>query len=276
VRVADPRGRAALAAVALAVALAAAIPAVVVAHDPPGTDRFMHALGQVESNGRYDARNAVSGAYGKYQIMPANWPRWAARYLGDRDARPTAMNQEVVAHGKLHDLYHWLGSWRQVAYWWLAGRDGREITWSSFATRYVAKVMAAYRGDAAWEPLPRLVVQDRSPTIAYRGGWSSATHRGYADGRVRWARARGATATLRFAGSSVAWVGPVGPTRGRAIVSLDGRVVRTVDLGASRFVARRTLFTRTFPVSGPHTLTITVAGTSGRPVVAIDAFVVRP
>ena len=44
---------------------------------PPGINRFLYALGQVESGGNYYARNASSGAYGKYQIMPANWPSWA-------------------------------------------------------------------------------------------------------------------------------------------------------------------------------------------------------
>ena len=39
-----------------------------------GLRTFMEALATVESGGRYTARNPTSGAYGRYQIMPSNWP----------------------------------------------------------------------------------------------------------------------------------------------------------------------------------------------------------
>ena len=65
----------------------------------------MYAMGQVESGGNYYARNASSGAYGKYQIMPSNWPSWALRYLGNASAKPTPANQEIVAAGKFRSLY---------------------------------------------------------------------------------------------------------------------------------------------------------------------------
>ena len=48
------------------------VPGITQAADPPRITRFMAALGAVESNGRYDAVNATSGAIGKYQILPAN------------------------------------------------------------------------------------------------------------------------------------------------------------------------------------------------------------
>ena len=51
-----------------------------------GTNRFLYALGQVESGGKYNARNSYSGAYGKYQIMPSNWPGWAKQYIGNSTA----------------------------------------------------------------------------------------------------------------------------------------------------------------------------------------------
>ena len=100
----------------------------------------MYAIGQVESGGNYSARNATSGAYGKYQIMPSNWPSWAGRYLGNASAKPTPANQEIVAAGKFRALYSRLGSWRRVAYWWLTG-SSRTTGWSTYATRYVDKVM---------------------------------------------------------------------------------------------------------------------------------------
>ena len=88
-------------------------PATTLAANPPGLARFMYAMGQVESGGRYTARNRSSGAYGKYQIMPSNWPSWAKRYLGSSSARQTPRNQEKVAAGKFTSLHRSLDSWRR-------------------------------------------------------------------------------------------------------------------------------------------------------------------
>jgi hypothetical protein len=104
---------------------------------------LMWAMAGQESGWDYFSRNAVSGAFGKYQIMPSNWPSWAEKYLGDRHADQTPANQERVAYGKLRDLYGWLGSWRRVAYWWLTGsREPDERRWSAYARRYVRNIMA--------------------------------------------------------------------------------------------------------------------------------------
>src|SRR5215207_3735247 len=60
--------------------------------DAPSIDYFLDALGEVESGGNYTARNSSSGAYGKYQIMPANWGPWALKYLGDASAPQSPAN----------------------------------------------------------------------------------------------------------------------------------------------------------------------------------------
>jgi hypothetical protein len=91
---------------------------------------------------------------------------------------------------------------------------------------------------------------------------------------VRYASTPRATATLAFTGRQISWMGPVGPTRGRARVFVDGKFVATVDLRASRFAARRTLFSTSWATSAAHSLRIEVAAAPGRPVVAIDQLVV--
>jgi hypothetical protein len=59
-------------------------------------------------------------------------------------------------------------------------------------------------------------------------------------------------------------------------VYVDGKFVRTVDLYAKRFQGRPVaLFSRSWVGVGTHTLTIKVAGTRNRPIVAIDGFRVR-
>ena len=267
----------ALAALALVATLVASLlPAAVAAHAITGHDRFLAALGRVESGGRYDARNPDSGAYGKYQILPSNWPAWAEKYLGDRYAPQTPANQETVARAKTHDLHHWLGTWRLVAYWWLTGNDGRTIsTWSTTAMTYVNKVMSYYYAAATAPVTDRKVIGDGAVSVKYTGRWALASHTGYLGGKVHYSTQRGATASLTFTGRTIAWYGPTGPTRGKAKVAIDGTVVATVDLRASSFTARDLVFSRRFDGVGSHTITITVLGTAGRPYVAIDAFVFR-
>jgi hypothetical protein len=276
-RVASARVRASLAAILVAVLSVLLLPGASMAA-APGIDRFMAAIAKVESGGDYYAQNPTSGAYGKYQIMPSNWPAWAGIYLGDANAKPTPQNQEIVARGKFQDLYEWLDSWRQVAYWWLTGRDGRNVSpWSSTATTYVNKVMTYYdaSGDTQGSVTVRKLIGDASSLVRYTGRWNMASHGGYIGGKVHYSTARGASATLTFTGRTVAWYGPTGPTRGRAKVLIDGTAVATVDLRASAFHPKELVFSKRFATTGKHTLTIVVLATAGRPNVSVDAFVVR-
>ena len=247
------------------------------AANPPGQARFLWALGKVESGGDYFARNSTTGAYGKYQIMPASWRAWANRYLGDPNARPTPSNQEMVASGKTRSLYRGLDRWSRVAYWWLTG-SSQTTGWSGAATNYVGRVMDLYRSRAGQSPGTPIHVRhlysERSPRITYVGRWRSAAYGGYAGGAVAYATAPGATATFTFLGTRIIWYGPVGPTRGRARVFVDGTLIKVVDLHASSFRASRSLFTRRWSTAGQHTLTIEVVGTPGRPYVAIDRLAV--
>jgi hypothetical protein len=242
----------------------------------PEIERFLNAVSQVESGGKYTARNRKSGAYGRYQIMPMNWKPWAKKYIGTSRAKQTPRMQEFVARGKMHDLYHWLGSWRRVAYWWLTGKSNTS-GWSTFAKRYVNNVMAIYertRIEKIASTRGARRYSERSSLIVYAGRWSRAEHRSYRGDTVRQAKRKGQTATFRFVGSQVAWNGPKGPTRGKAKVYIDGQYARTVDLYARRFDARSRIYTKAFGQSGAHALTISVVGTKGRPVVAIDEFLV--
>lgn len=272
------RMRALLVAVAVATLVVGVLaPATAAAKDPPNIGRFMEAIGHVESGGRYDARNPVSGAYGKYQILPSNWRAWARQYLGNAYAPQTPRNQERVARAKFSGLYRWLDSWRQVSYWWLTGRDGRGRTWSSTARRYVQKVMDRYAaGPRTQSRSTAKVIADSSKAIDWSGSWGIARHGGYQGGKAHFATRAGATATITVTARAVSWVGPVGPTRGKARIYVDGTAVATVDLRASRFRARQTVWSKRWSTRGTHTIVIEVLGTRGRPYVAIDSFVVRP
>jgi hypothetical protein len=250
---------------------------------PPGLERFLYALGEVESGGSYTARNATSGAYGKYQIMPASWAAWAKLYLGSSTAPQTPANQEIVAHRKVTALYIWLDAWPTVAHWWLTGSSERNPNlWSSYSRSYVNKVMTIYKATAdvagqtsapttSWITSTDRRLGDGSAAIGYHLAWSTARYATYSGQQVHYSTRLGAAATLTFNGTGIAWIGPVGPTRGSARVYIDGRAVTTIDLRRSTFQARKLLFSKALP-AGQHTLKIVVTS-SGRPV-AIDDLVV--
>jgi alginate lyase len=119
-------------------------------------------------------------------------------------------------------------------------------------------------------------VSDSSTSIRWSGSWAYAANAAYLGGRAHSTAAFGASATITFEGSAVAWAGPVGPTRGRARVYLDGALVATIDMYRSTFLPRDIVFARNV-TEGTHTLRIAALGTAGRPTVAIDGlYVITP
>ena len=117
--------------------------------------------------------------------------------------------------------------------------------------------------------------QENRARVHYKGTWTTVRHPAYAGGLARAATKAGAAARITFDGTGVAWVGPVGPTRGKAKVYVDGQLVKTVDTHATHYAPTKILFKTTFPKLGQHTLRIVVQGTADHPTVAIDEFVVR-
>jgi hypothetical protein len=117
--------------------------------------------------------------------------------------------------------------------------------------------------------------QETSQRLSFSGRWIVARHSGYLGGAVRSSDTADARVSTAFTGSAIAWIGAVGPTRGKAAVYLDGERVATVDTYSRRFRPGVALYTKTFAETGKHRLTIRVLGTKGHPTVAVDSFVVR-
>jgi hypothetical protein len=117
------------------------------------------------------------------------------------------------------------------------------------------------------------VSQQTSSAVTWTGTWHTASWSAASGGSVRYATARGASATFRFTGSSVAWVSAKGTNRGKVWVYVDGAFATSVDTYASRGQSRAIVFARNWSTVGTHTLKVVVAGTAGRPRVDIDAFV---
>lgn len=149
---------------------------------------------------------------------------------------------------------------------WVIQATGRRYSYRVRATDLAGRV-------GPWStvgPVKTAVVGDGSTSIVYRKSWGSAAATAYIGRTVHYSRTSGATATLRFSGSGVVLVGPKGPGRGRSTVFIDGRAIVTIDQYASSFAARRVLFARNLS-PGTHTITVKALGTTGRPMVAIDA-----
>ena len=216
--------------------------------DPPGLASSWTPSGSVESGGDYRARNRVSGAYGKYQIMPSSWPAWAERYLGDAQApsrrRPT---RRRWPRRSSRALYHWLGTLASRRLLVADRLVEADVGWSTRATRYVTRVMRYYDGSRRRRRrpgTPTREVRPRSPSGDGRDRRTRGRGRPRGIARTPASAVKYATARRRdrdrsrSRASKITWYGPVGPTRGKARVSIDGTVVKTVDLHRTTFDAR--------------------------------------
>lgn len=115
---------------------------------------------------------------------------------------------------------------------------------------------------------------ERTSALTTSAGWTVRTWDGYLGrGGLRSGTA-GATATLRFTGSQVAWIAPRSASRGAAEVSVDGIRVATVSLYHPTVALKQVVFRHAWPAAGPHTVRIRVVGTPGHPSVDIDGFVI--
>jgi hypothetical protein len=131
-----------------------------------------------------------------------------------------------------------------------------------------------------WATEPAFLVdaqQESSNAIVHTGSWTQQGLTSAYGGGVEYAKATGSAAQFTFTGSDVAWVSTKGPDRGRATVSIDGVVMKTVDLYASATQSRRVVFSRSdLDPTVSHTITVQVLGTknsaSSDTRVDIDAF----
>lgn len=114
-------------------------------------DALLRAIGGQESGGDYGATNSRTGAFGKYQIMPENWPSWSREAGLPEGAEQTPENQEIVARYKLGEYLQKYGAEGAAAAWY--GGEGA-VNWGEDArnrkqgngdepsvNEYVAQVM---------------------------------------------------------------------------------------------------------------------------------------
>jgi hypothetical protein len=117
-------------------------------------------------------------------------------------------------------------------------------------------------------------VSQSNTAVRYSGSWVTSTSSAWWGGTARSSFTRGSTVTYRFTGRSIAWVGLKAATRGKAYVYVNGVLKATVDLYSATTKKQVIVWSANYATSATRTITIKVLGTSGRPRVDIDGFIV--
>lgn len=118
-----------------------------------------------------------------------------------------------------------------------------------------------------------LLTQQSSSAVTWTGTWHTASSTAVSGGSLRYSTAKGASATYKFSGSAISWVGYLGPTRGKASVYIDGVFKATIDEYSAAYSARAVVFAYNWSSNGTHTIRIVNQGTAGHSRVDVDAFV---
>lgn len=146
---------------------------------------------------------------------------------------------------------------------------------TAYAFRVQATDAAGNVGSLATGPTFSLgEVQDGDPAVTYAGAWTPEAVSSASGGTFTSTTELGASATLSFTGSAVAWVAPRARDRSLSQVYIDGVLVATVDKYGPSYQARRVDFVQTWSGSGVHTIQIRNLSTSGRSQADVDSFVI--
>lgn len=90
-----------------------------------GKDDFFSKVAAQESGGNYGATNSRTGAFGKYQIMPENWPSWSREAGLPEGAEQTPENQEKVAKYKLGQYFDKYGAEGALVAWYSGEQNAK-------------------------------------------------------------------------------------------------------------------------------------------------------
>jgi hypothetical protein len=118
--------------------------------------------------------------------------------------------------------------------------------------------------------------QQTNAAVTWGGTWQTVTDPAFSGGSARSTTAGGSAVRFIATAQSIAWVSRSGPGRGLAQVWVDGVLAATVDLGAESLSGKRVVFARSWAASGRHVVRIVSLGTTGRPLVEVDAFISTP
>ena len=167
------------------------------------------------------------------------------------------------------------GPWSSITTTWTASSIDRRVA-PGHAYRYRIRAIDRVGRPSLWGMSPTrrfLTVQESSSAVTYGGRWSSASSTSYWGGTLRAASSAGRTASVRRTGYGLAWVAPVGPTRGKAKIYINGVYAATVDLYSPTSGSSRIVFEKRWSARATRTIVVKVVGTAGHPRVDVDGFI---
>ncbi len=122
-------------------------------------------------------------------------------------------------------------------------------------------------------------VEQTDANILYAGDWSAGNDSAASEGRFSFANSSGASITVTFEGTYLAWIAKRSPAYGKAEVTLDGKKLGAIDLYAAAPEWQVKVWGSGNLKPGVHTVTIAWTGEKNRAAsdtnIGVDAFDVR-
>ncbi len=98
------------------------------------------------------------------------------------------------------------------------------------------------------------------PRLTYAGTWKTVSDSAATGGSFAYADSAGASLTIRFIGTHLAWIAKQSPAYGQAKVTVDGGAAHIVDLYNSKTVWKHTVWQTGTLKNGAHTVVISWTG----------------
>jgi len=118
--------------------------------------------------------------------------------------------------------------------------------------------------------------EQTEPGLVYTGAWSTTTDGSASGSSFGFANSSGASVSVTFEGTYLAWIAKKAPVYGKAEVTLDGRSLGTIDLYSASIGWQEKVWGSGTLKSGLHTVTIAWTGTKNTAAtdtnISVDAF----
>jgi hypothetical protein len=106
-------------------------------------------------------------------------------------------------------------------------------------------------------PPPTSRYEQTDSRLVYAGTWYPFSTSGPSGGSYKRASTAGASVTIKFTGTYLAWIATAGTTLSKAYVSLDGGTAQSINLARSAVAYQQNVWnTGIFATAGPHTVKI--------------------
>lgn len=147
---------------------------------PISTDarKFLRIMGDIASNDNYNAIDADTGAFGRWQIRPNDWNRWSSEVFGESVPLrtnqvgdlivPSPQLQDRVATGMALRMFDQYKDWARVAGVWRGGEsaaNGVYPTEQSFINRFRNAWTLEKFSSSDSNGLPTSDVQEKSSNV---------------------------------------------------------------------------------------------------------------